>query len=381
MNTLAPRILLASGHAVGPDCPCFIVAEIGNNHQGDLDTAREMIRQAAKAGADAVKFQKRDLCALFTAQGLNMPYTGPNSFGPTYGRHRAALELSLADMAGLRQLARSLGLAFFASAWDLPSLRGLLEVGMDAVKIGSADLVNVPLLRMAARSGLPVFLSTGMSSLEEIDRAVVELAPCAARLVLLHCNSTYPCPDEAVGLPVMAQLARRYGLPVGYSGHEAGTAPSVAAAALGACVVERHFTLDRAQRGTDHMASLDPEGMARLRAQIREVEAAMRVRAKQVTPQERAVAVKLRKSLVFARDLPAGHVLGEADLCVKCPGHGLSPLEWDAVLGRALACAVRHDDLVTPEALVPEALVPDALAPSAPAGLDRRDPLARAMGR
>lgn len=357
MNT-PPPIRLKSGVMIGQGLPAFIVAEIGNNHQGDPEAARRMVEQAARAGADAVKFQKRDMNALFTAEGLRAPYPGPNSFGPTYGEHRAALELSIERLAELKALARSLGLVFFASAWDLVSLAQVLTLDVELLKICSADLVNVPLLRAAGATGLPVALSTGMSALEEIDLAVAELRRHHERVIVLHCNSSYPCPDEAVALPVMAELSRRYGLNAGYSGHEQGIGPSVAAAALGACMIERHFTLDKSQRGTDHQASLDPEMFGRMVAQVREAEAAMAVRRKEVSPAEREAALKLRKSVVFARDLPAGHVLAEADLAVKCPGAGVSPARWDDIPGRTLAVAVRHDQPFSWDQL---ACAPDSL--------------------
>lgn len=352
MKTL-PSIRLRFGLGIGPGHPCFVVAEIGNNHQGKVAIARRMVEEAAKTGVQAVKFQKRDMNALFTDAGLQMPYGGPNSFGKTYGEHRLALELSIEEMAELKELAESLGMVFFASAWDPVSLAEMIDLDVDLLKICSADLVNIPLLRQAGSSGIPVVLSTGMSSLEEIDIAVTELRRFHDNIVILHCNSTYPCPDEQVALPVMAELQRRYRLPVGYSGHEQGIGPSVAAAALGARVVERHFTLDRTQRGTDHQASLEPEAFARMVGLIREAEAALKVTRKEVFESERKVAVKLRKSVVFARDLPAGHVLSEADLTVKCPGHGINPIHWDDVIGRTLLVAARHEDLVQWDQLAP----------------------------
>lgn len=366
-----PPIQLKSGVAIGHGRPCFVVAEIGNNHQGDVAIARQMVHEAAKAGVQAVKFQKRDMNALFTDEGLQMPYGGPNSFGKTYGEHRLALELSIEDMVELKDLAESLGMVFFASAWDQVSLAELLDMGVEVLKISSADLVNVPLLRQAGATGLPVILSTGMSSLEEIDLAVSELRRYHDKIIILHCNSTYPCPDECVGLPVMAELAKRYGQPVGYSGHEQGIGPSVAAAALGACVVERHFTLDRTLRGTDHQASLDPAGFAQMVGLIREAEAAMTVCRKEVSDPERKVAVKLRKSVVFARDLPAGHTLAEADLTVKCPGHGISPVHWDDVLGRTLVAAVRHEDLVQWDQLAPALSVRGSIVDELPLAQSR----------
>jgi sialic acid synthase SpsE len=330
------------------------VAEVGNNHQGKAAMAMDMVRRAAEAGADAVKFQKRHTESLLTREGRSAPYTGKNSFGSTYGAHREALELSAGEMAEAKQLAEELGLVFFASAWDKVSMAEMAAMDVELVKISSADLVCVPLLREAASLGVPVVLSTGMSGYPEIDTAVNEVLKFHNDIVLLHCNSTYPCPPEQIGLPVMERLRRRYRLPVGYSGHEQGLGPSVAAAAMGACVVERHYTLDRDLPGTDHRASLDPEGLGSLVSMVREVEKAMQVRDKMVFPSEIASAKKLRKSIVFARDLPAGHVLSEADLAVKCPGTGVSPVHWDDVVGSVLRRGVRFEetlawDLISPE--------------------------------
>ena len=339
-------ITLRSGAAIGRRQPCFIVAEIGNNHQGEFDVARQMIDEAARAGVQAVKFQKRDMEALLTREGRAAPYTGCNSFGPTYGEHRNALELSIDQMARLKEYSESLGLVFFASAWDEPSLRQILDLDVDLLKVCSADLVNVPLVRKYARAGIPIILSTGMSTLEDIDVAVAEIRACHDDLVLLHCNSTYPCPEDQIGLPVMDALRERYGLPVGYSGHEKGIGPSVGAAALGACVVERHFTLDKSLKGTDHQASLEPRELARMVTMIREVERAMGVRGKKVFPEEQAAAKKLRKCIVFSRDLPAGHVLTEADLTTRSPRVGVSPVHWDEVVGATLNRPVKHEEPV-----------------------------------
>ncbi|MDD4952503.1 MAG: N-acetylneuraminate synthase family protein, partial [Desulfovibrionaceae bacterium] len=177
-------MVLRSGVRIGRGSPCFVVAEIGNNHQGQYPVARKMVAEAARAGADAVKFQKREVTALLTRAGREAPYTGKNSFGPTYGAHRAALELDMDDMARLKEYAESLGLVFFASAWDAPSLDQIVDLGVELLKICSADLVNVPLLRRYAETGIPTILSTGMSSLEDIDRAVAEIRRCHDHLVL-----------------------------------------------------------------------------------------------------------------------------------------------------------------------------------------------------
>jgi len=279
-------VILSSDKAIGHDHPVFLVAEIGNNHQGEVETALEMIQEAARCGVDAVKLQKRNTQALLTREGCATPYRGPNSFGPTYGLHRDALELDLEEMARVKALAEELGLVFFASAWDAPSLLQMAELGLELIKIPSADMGCIPLLRQAAALDVPVILSTGMNRLPEIDTAVAELRSYHDNIIVLHCNSTYPCPEDRIGLPVIQQLRQRYKLPVGYSGHEQGLGPSVAAAALGACVVERHFTLDKSQKGTDHKASLEPAEMAALVRMVREVERAMELKEKQVCPSE-----------------------------------------------------------------------------------------------
>jgi len=344
-------ITLRSGISIGRRHPCFIVAEIGNNHQGEFDVARRMIDEAAAAGVQAVKFQKRDMEALLTREGRAAPYTGRNSFGPTYGEHRNALELSIDQMAKLKEYSESLGLVFFASAWDDPSLAQILDLDVELLKICSADLVNVPLVRKYARSNIPIILSTGMSTLEDIDVAVGEIRAWHNEVILLHCNSTYPCPEDQIGLPVMDALRDRYHLPVGYSGHEKGIGPSVGAAALGACVVERHFTLDKTLKGTDHQASLEPAELAAMVSMIREVERAMGVKGKKVFPEEQAAAKKLRKCIVFSRDLPAGHVLAEADLTTRSPRVGVSPVHWDEVVGATLNRPVKHEEPVQWDAL------------------------------
>ncbi|MFO7817292.1 MAG: N-acetylneuraminate synthase family protein [Thermodesulfobacteriota bacterium] len=336
-------------HKIGPGHPCFVVTEIGNNHQGKFDLAREMILAAAEAGVNGVKFQKRDVQELLTAEGRNAPYRGPNSFGSTYGEHRQALELDMQEMAELKELAHRLGLAFFASAWDGKSARQMQEIGWDLAKICSADLVNIPLLRQVGGMHIPVVLSTGMSELAEIDRAVNELKKFHEDIILLHCNSSYPCPPGEIGLPVMEVLRERYGLPVGYSGHETGFAPTLAAAARGACIVERHFTLNKKLPGTDHQVSLEPEELRSLVTMIREVESALEINEKRVGQKERDAAQKLRKSIVAKRDIPGGHVLTEKDLTVKSPGTGMSPLKWDEILGKKIRAAISRDSQITPD--------------------------------
>jgi N-acetylneuraminate synthase/sialic acid synthase len=226
------------------------------------------------------------------------------------------------------------------------------ELRAHPIKVPSADLTNLPLLRKIAALGAPVILSTGMSEMREIDVAVNELTAHHDDVALLHCNSSYPCPDSETRVRAMLRLRDRYGLPTGYSGHEKGLGPSLAAAALGACIVERHFTLDKTLSGTDHKASLVPEEFAELARTVRSMEAAMLTDEKLISPAERSTATKLRKSVVFARPLSAGHLIREKDIRTKCPGTGVSPLHWDEIIGTRLCEPVEADQLFSWELVV-----------------------------
>ena len=270
----------------------YIIAEIGQNHQGDPAIARELIRAAKLCGADAVKSQKRDVRTLLTPEEYNRPYSSPHAFGKTYGEHREALELSVEAWADLMAHATEMGLDFFASPWDIPSARLLLDLGCPLFKIPSAAVTNLPVLKEIASYDRPVILSTGMSSLDEIDAAVDILREC--ELYLLQCTSAYPVAFDAVNLRAMQTLSERYGRPVGLSGHHRGIAVDAAAVALGARVLERHFTLDRTWKGTDHAASLEPPGLSRLVRDVRAVAVALGDGCKQVLPCELPARTKLR---------------------------------------------------------------------------------------
>jgi len=329
---------------VSPLEPALIVAEIGLNHNGSAIQAHRMIDVAADCGVDAVKFQKREATACLTRAALEAPYTGRNSFGATYGEHRAALELPLAEWDILRIHAQDRGLIFFGSAFDVPSLLAIAPL-VAAMKIPSCDLTHRDLLRMALETGLPLILSTGMATEEELDRAIDTLHPARARrqLVLLHCVSGYPVENADANLRRMEWL-RRYAVPVGYSDHTRGIVISVAAVALGACVIEKHFTLDRVAPGPDHAASLEPEGLRRLVRDIRKVEAALQPMQEQPLACEMASKKKLRKSPVAARPLPAGQILIDEDIAWKSPEvDGAEPADVD-LQGRTIRIGLLSDE-------------------------------------
>jgi sialic acid synthase SpsE len=339
---------------VGPGQPVFVIAEIGLNHNGDPDLAAKLVRTAAEAGVDAVKFQKRDTHALLTKAQYDAPYEAWYSYGHTYGEHREALELSPETLAGLRDLATELGVVFFASAWDRPSVDVCEDLEIPVYKVASADVTNTPLLERIADTKKPVIVSTGMSTEDEVAAAVDVLRGGGCDVILLHCVSTYPAEFEEINLATLPWLAERFDCPVGYSGHERGIAVSAAAVALGACVVERHFTLDRASKGPDHAASLEPPGLAKLVRDVRAIERAMGTPGLVIVERERAVRQKLGKSLVAGRDLAAGTVLGEGDLVAKSPGDGVSPVHYRELLGRTLCKSLDADAPLSMDALASE---------------------------
>lgn len=282
---------------VGTGWPCYIICEIGGNHNGDIDIALEMISIASECGVDAVKFQKRDPKALLPDDMYSMPYEGPNSFGKTYGEHREALELKRSDYVRLRRRAREKEVHFIVSPWDIPSALFMSQLDLDAVKVASASVTNENLLKVINNLHLPTILSTGMSTLDEIRMAVHILSNENPDLAILHCISAYPFDDDMANLRVINRFKLYFPhYPIGYSGHEkSGTVISLGAVAMGACILERHFTLDRSMRGSDHAASLEPDGMAKLVRDVRKLESAYGSGEKTILSIEEPVRKKLAR--------------------------------------------------------------------------------------
>jgi N-acetylneuraminate synthase len=276
---------------IGDDQPCFIVAEIGINHNGDIDLAKRLISVAVAAGCDAVKFQKRTIAVVYTPEELAKPRENP--FGPTNGDLKYGLEFEQEEYEEINAFCRSVKMRWFASPWDEGSVDFLERFALPVYKIASASLTDDDLLRRVRKTGKPVILSTGMSTYAEIDHAVEALG--REDLVLLHATSTYPAAYEELNLRAIPAMAARYGLPVGYSGHETGIPSSVCAAALGACCVERHITMDRAMWGSDQAASLEPNGITRLVRDIRLWEQARGDGIKRVFEREVPIIKKLRR--------------------------------------------------------------------------------------
>ncbi|MFK4533992.1 sialic acid synthase SpsE/sugar phosphate isomerase/epimerase [Bradyrhizobium ottawaense] len=329
--------LLADGE------PCYVIAEIGNNHNGDFDRAIALVDAAVAAGADCAKFQMRKLDEVYRASSLSGK---DDDLAVEYTLDLLRrFELPTAQQKKIAEYCAAKGIQYLCTPWDASSVAVLEGFGVQAYKIASADLTNLPLLARLAATGKALIVSTGMSTSDEIKAAAKFLDERNAGYVLLHCQSTYPAALHNIHLRFMETLREIHPV-VGYSGHERGIAVSTAAVALGAVVIERHITLDREMEGPDHAASLEPEEFKALVSGIREVESARgEKRAERALSQGELInRENLAKSLVAARDLSAGTVISEADIAVKSPGQGLSPLKMPALLGRKLTRTMAADD-------------------------------------
>lgn len=278
---------------VGDGHPCYVIGEIGINHNGDIEICKKLIDVAEAAGCNAVKFQKRTIDVVYTADELDRPRESP--FGETNRALKVGLEFGEREYKEISDYCREQGIAWLTSCWDEGSVDFIDRFNVCCYKIASASLTDDGLLKHTRKAAKdrPILLSTGMSSVEQIDHAVEVLD--RKNLVLLHATSTYPAQYPELNLKVIGFLKQRYGVPVGYSGHETGIASSVAAAAMGACVVERHITLDRAMWGSDHAASLEPSGLTRLIRDIRLIEQSMGDGIKRVLDREIPIQKKLRR--------------------------------------------------------------------------------------
>lgn len=346
------RELTIDSTRITDDGDCYVIAEIGHNHQGDVNKAKTLFKAAKEAGADAVKLQKRDNKTLFTKAFYNKPYESEASFGATYGEHREKLELGKAEYQELQAYARELGVTFFSTAFDMPSADFLANLDMPAYKIASGDLRNIPLLRYVAKLGKPMIVSTGGGSIEDIKRAYDTIMPINPQLALLQCTAAYPTPPEEVNLQVIPMLRAQFpSTVVGLSDHYNGIVMAAAAYMLGGRIVEKHFTMNHTWKGTDHPLSLEPIGMQKMVRDLRRLRVAQGTGLKQPYPSEVAPLTKMAKKLVAARPIAAGHRITAEDIAIKSPGDGLPPYEYDRVIGMVARKALDEDDNLTLEVL------------------------------
>jgi N,N'-diacetyllegionaminate synthase len=346
------QVKLAS-KVIGQGMPCFIIAEAGVNHNGDVKLARKLIDVAKGAGADAVKFQ------TFGAEAIVTKIAGKAEYQKkTTGTQESQLamlqklELGERDFEKLCDYARKKGIMFFSSPFDIKSVDLLDRLGVPAFKIPSGEITNFPLLKHTARKKKPIILSTGMSTLGDTEEALeVLMKEGAKEIVLLHCVSSYPARAEDMNLRVMETLRCAFDLPVGLSDHTLGTTVPVAAVALGACVIEKHFTLDRSLPGPDHRASLEPEELKQMVKAIREVEKAVGDGSRISTKEEEQTRKAARRSLVARVRIPKGTVITEAMLDIKRPGTGIEPKYMDKVIGALARWRIEQDEPLTTDKL------------------------------
>lgn len=337
----------------------IIIAEAGVNHNGDLDMARRMVRAAREAGADYVKFQTAVPELVISSSAPKAEYQKETTgAGESQLDMCRAIHLPLSDYAGLKALCEEEGIGFMSTPFDLVSIDLLAELGQDYFKIPSGEITNLPYLRRVAAVGRPVILSTGMSTLDEIEDAVRILTgshdryPSQSHLTrddiwVLHCNTQYPTPMTDVNLRAMLTIGEHLGVRTGYSDHTVGIEVPVAAVALGAGMIEKHFTLDRDLPGPDHKASLEPHELAAMVRSIRNIEQALGSAEKQVSASEAPNIEVARKSIVAARPISKGEILTEENITVKRPGSGISPMRWDEVIGTAAVRDFGYDELIT----------------------------------
>lgn len=342
-----------AGRKVGPGHPCLIIAEAGVNHNGRLELALKLVGAAAAAGAEMVKFQSFVAEEVVTPDAPKAAYQVDDAQpGQSQLEMIRALQLSPDDHRAIVEACRQSRVRFLSTPFDLPSLRLLVDLGVPAIKVPSGEVTNLPFLAEVARTGKPVILSTGMSNLAEVGVAVATLQEAGCReLALLHCVSSYPADPRQVNLRAMATLTQEFGLPVGYSDHTLGREVPLAAVALGACIIEKHFTLDRGLPGPDQRASATPPEIRDLVVGVRVVEAALGDGRKEPTPGEADAMAVVRRSLVAAVDIPAGAALTEKMVAIRRPGTGLPPSRLPEVLGRKTKAAIPAGSLLRLEML------------------------------
>jgi sialic acid synthase SpsE len=337
---------------VGRNEKTFVIAEVGINHNGDIEIAKKLIDAACDAGADAVKFQKRTTTEILTKEGLDKPYTSVHAYGATYGEHRNKLEFSDKEYIELKKYCEQKNILFFASVWDEKSADFMAELNIDAYKIPSADTINIPLLEYVAKKNKPVLLSTGMNSVEEIELAVKTVLRFNKKVIIFHCLSLYPSPEDKINLRFMDILNEKFKpLPIGYSGHEIDLLPTLVAVSREAVIIERHLTLDKTMKGSDHAASLDPVQFKELVDNIRRIEKILGKSKKIMYDELKPLREKLAKSIVTKKVIKKGTVIKRDMLTVKGPGTGISPLRIDDLVGLIAEEDIEEDKLIPVKAL------------------------------
>ncbi|KAG1701743.1 Sialic acid synthase [Nymphon striatum] len=354
LRLIMNEITLSNGRKIGAHNPCYIVAEIGQNHQGDIEIAKKLVKVAKDCHVDCVKFQKSDLEEKFNKAALSQPYYNENSWGCTYGEHKKYLEFNEEEYHELQRYATELGIDFSASGMDMKSVDFLDSMNVPFLKVASNDVNSLQYLAHAASKGRPMFVSSGMQTLETMKDAYNLLKSKNIPFCFLQCTSSYPTHPSDVHLQVIKTYQKHFpDIPIGYSGHELGISISIAAVALGTKVLERHITLDKNWKGSDHKCSLDPSELKELVAQVKIVENALGSPEKLFRDCEMATYLKLGKTIVAREKLEKGKILSQDNICSKvADSKGIKSEHMKDILGRKLAKNVDRDDNIFYEDLI-----------------------------
>ena len=337
--------MIVDGVTIDDDGDMYVIAEIGQNHEGDVAKCKQLFDAAKLCGAHSVKLQKRHNASLYTKAKYNETYNSENAYAPTYGAHREKLEFNRDQYIELRDYSRKIGITMFSTAWDYASADLLESIDMPAYKIASGDLQTIPLLKYIASFGKPMFISTGGGTLHDVRRMFEAVYPINPQLCIMQCTSGYPPTFEELNIRVVETFRKEFPQAViGFSSHDSGIAMALVGYMLGARAVEKHFTLNRAWKGTDQAFSLEPNGLRRLVRDLQRAKIALGDGVKKSYPSERDPLIKMGKKLVASGPLPAGHVLTAKDIVFKSPGDGTAPYFLDFFLGKKLMTALNEDD-------------------------------------
>ncbi len=344
---MSQRIQVGPNRWIGESEEPYVIAEIGINHNGSFDLCKEMMKEAAHAGVDAVKMQKRTIEEMYTKDALDVPYNKPYAFGKTYGEHKHALEFTDDQYFELQKFAHSLGVEFLVSGFDSTGFEFIeKKLNVPVHKVASPFITDYPLLKQVAEYGKPIFLSTGMHTMEEIKAAVDFIKQYNDKLMVFHAVTMYPVPNNQVNLNVIKTFKEELGTLVGYSSHDTGVAIPAAAIALGACVIEKHFTLDRTMIGPDHAASVESRGMELIKKYSKVVWQSLGSYHRDMNEHEQAARIKYGVSVTSRRAIPSGKVIEEADIMVKCPGGGISPVKYWDLFGKKATKDIAADKTI-----------------------------------
>ncbi len=332
----------------------YIIAEIGHNHQGNIKTAFELFKQAKMAGADAVKLQKRDNKKLYTKSFYDKIYDHRNSYGKTYGKHREFLEFGKSEYKELIAYSKEINIDFFVTPFDFQSVEFLEKLKMPAYKIASGDLTNIPLQKEIAKTNKPIFLSTGGGSIKDVIRAKENIYNINKKLSILHCTASYPVMISDMNLSVIKTYRKYFPkIRLGLSDHENGIDAGPIAYMLGATIFEKHFTLNRGNKGTDHSFSLEPAGLTKFVRNLHRVEKLLGSNHKKLLNSEKPHIYKMKKSIVLSRNLKKNHKLTLEDINFKSPGGGLEPYYYKKIIGSKLKVDLSKDDIILKKHLKP----------------------------